>query len=278
MKKLGFIGTGSMGGLIIEAFIKGGQIKAEHIHMTNRTLEKAKQLQLRHKKTVVHHDIYSVINHADWIFICTKPMEMVHVLKDISNLLRPDQVVITITSPLQVEESEQILNKQAVVRFIPSIVNLSLEGPSLITYSNRCSSDLRDELTSLFSSISNPVTIDPSITRVASDIASCGPAFISFLIERMIKGAVDETKIDEKTATIIAESMLIGFGELLKQKHFDLATLRKRVTVPGGVTGVGLKVLQNETGWMFHELFRETEKKYVEDRQGISKQLNNKGS
>lgn len=280
MKKLGFIGTGNMGSLIIDALIRGGEVRPENIHMTNRTIEKAITIQKRHKGASVHGDSISIVKHSDLIFICSKPLEMVNIIDEISEYLKPHHVIITITSPLEVEDTEKLTQKTntPVVRFIPSIVNLALEGPSLITFSERCSSELREELWKLFSSISSPVLIKRNITRVASDFASCGPAFISFLIEKMIKGAVDETEIDRVTATRIAESMLIGYGELLRQRHFSLAALRERVTVPGGVTGIGLNVLEKEVGSMFHELFQETEKKFIEDRRGISHQMNNKRS
>ncbi|WP_416149293.1 late competence protein ComER [Salipaludibacillus sp. HK11] len=275
MKKLGFIGTGNMGRLIIESMINGRGVRPENVHMTNRTISKAKEIQRRYNQSHVHEKAIPVVNYADWIFICSKPLEMVNIIKEIKPHLKDRHVIITITSPLEVEDTEQLLaeTNTPIVRFIPSIVNLALEGPSLVTYSDRCSVDLRNELWTLFSSISSPIEIERDITRVASDIASCGPAFISYLIEQMIKGAAEETNIDEDTATSIAESMLIGYGELLRQKHFNLATLRDRVTVPGGVTGIGLNVLKKEVGFMFHELFQETEKKYLEDRRGISDQM-----
>ncbi|WP_280768528.1 late competence protein ComER [Salipaludibacillus daqingensis] len=278
MKELGFIGTGNMGSLIIEAMIRGKKIPSKNIHMTNRTLEKAKNIQKRYPKTSVYKNSLDIVKHSDWVFICSKPLEMVAIIDEISNHLEPRHVIITITSPMEVEDTEQLVPTTPVVRFVPSIVNLALEGPSLITFSNRCSTTLRDELWELFSSISSPIIINNSITRVASDLASCGPAFLSFLVESMIKGAVDETEIDEKTATNITESMIIGYGELLRQKHFSLATLRERVTVAGGVTGIGLNVLQKEVGFMFHELYQETAKKYKEDRRGISNQLQKKKS
>ena len=57
----------------------------------------------------------------------------------------------------------------------------------------------------LFTKISIPVTIDEKITRVASDIVSCGPAFFSYLLQRFILAAVNETEIDVNTATVIGK-------------------------------------------------------------------------
>ncbi|MGJ9381670.1 late competence protein ComER [Salipaludibacillus sp. CF4.18] len=279
MKNIGFIGTGSMGSLIIEAFIKAKYIPQKNVHMLNRTMEKPLKLQEKYKKTTIHQNVNELLRDCEWIFLCVKPHEMVAVLESMKKNITTNHIIITITSPLQVEESERILQPSSipVVRFIPSIVNLSLDGPSLVTFGSQCTKKHRKELWEMFSSISRPQLISPPITRVASDIASCGPAFLSFLLMKMIKGATDETEIDEETALKIMERMIIGYGETLRQQHFDLETLKKRVTVPGGVTGVGLKVLEDEVGMMFHHLFRETEKKYREDRRKIVEQIKDRG-
>ncbi|UTR14350.1 late competence protein ComER [Salipaludibacillus sp. LMS25] len=275
MQQLGFIGTGSMGSILLESFIKAG-IPEEMIHVTNRSVDKVKNIKAQFKHVSDHSSTHVLANSADWIFICTKPADMVGVLKELSTYLKPHHVIITITSPLQVEEAEELLNKTKtpVVRFIPSIVNLSLQGPSLVTFGDRCSNELKKELKQLFNLISSPVSITPDITRAASDLASCGPAFISFLVRQMIKGAVEETGIKEGTALQITESMLIAYGELLKGRQFDLATLQKRVTVPGGVTGVGLDVLEKDTKNTFHDMFKATHQKYAHDREHIKALLN----
>ena len=55
----------------------------------------------------------------------------------------------------------------------------------------------KTKVENLFTKISVPVTIDEKITRVASDIVSCGPAFFSYLLQRFILAAVKETEIDQ---------------------------------------------------------------------------------
>ncbi|MCR6096811.1 late competence protein ComER [Salipaludibacillus agaradhaerens] len=275
MQQLGFIGTGSMGSILLESFIKAG-IPEEMIHVTNRSVEKVRNIKTKFKHVSDHSSSRSLADSAEWIFVCTKPADMVGVLKDMSTYLKSHHVIITITSPLQVEEAEELLykTKTPVVRFIPSIVNLSLQGPSLVTFGNRCSNRLQNELNQLFNLISSPISITADMTRAASDLASCGPAFISFLVRQMIKGAVEETGIKEGTALKITESMLVAYGELLRGKQFDLATLQKRVTVPGGVTGVGLDVLEKNTKNTFHDMFKATHKKYANDRDHIRELLN----
>ncbi|MDQ0254328.1 competence protein ComER [Evansella vedderi] len=272
MKRIGFIGTGNMGTILIESFLNAHAIAPSDVTITNRTISKAYNLATVHEGLNVVEDARSVIEQSDWIFLCVKPLQMIPLLERNRDALTKKHTLISITSPLLVEELESFTDAN-VIRFIPSIVNRALDGPSLVTFGDTVSGSLKEEFLHFASTISRPEIISDRITRVASDLGCCGPAFISFLVEQMIKGAVAETEITEQEATNIMESMLIGYGELLRQKHFTLQTLQEKVTVPGGVTGVGLNVLREEVGDQFNKLFQSTHEKFDEDRMLIQKQL-----
>ena len=124
----------------------------------------------------------------------------------------------------------------------------------------------------LLNHISTPLEIDDNITRVASDIVSCGPAFFSYLTQRFIQAAVNKTEIDENNATILASEMLIGLGELLRKGYYTLPTLQEKVCVKGGITGEGIEVLEKELGNIFEHLFQATHLKFEDDLVDIKKQ------
>jgi competence protein ComER len=275
LKKVGFIGTGSMGRILVESLLDARAISSDNVIVMNRTADKAYQLASSYPGLKVVHDPRAIVTECSWIFLCVKPLQMFPVIKRVNDLLDRRKTLISITSPVLTDELEEISDCQ-VVRFIPSIVNRAMEGPSLVTFGEKVEETNKQELLRFFSTISRPQMIGNGITRIASDLASCGPAFISYLVEEMIKSAVEETDIKEDEAIRITESMLIGYGELLKRKHFTLETLRKRVTVPGGVTGAGLEVLRDEIGDQFNLLFRRTHEKYAEDRQLVCRQIKEK--
>ncbi len=213
-----------------------------------------------------------VVKKSDMIFICVKPHEYFPLLKKIQPNLRQQHLIVSITSPIKVSEIESFVSCD-VARTIPSITNRALSGASLVTFGSRCSEANKVKLLYLMSQISTPIETDEEITRVSSDIVSCGPAFLSYLIQQFIEGAVSETNISNEQATILATEMLIGMGKLLEKDYFSLETLQRKVTVKGGVTGEGLKVLEAETGEMFHHLIQSTHRKFEEDREGIKLQV-----
>jgi competence protein ComER len=261
--KVGIIGTGNMGKVIIEAFIESKAISPSNLNMTNRTLKKAKEIQEKNGGHVMNSN-EEVIRSSDIIFICVKPHDVHHVIEENIESFTGDKCVVSITSPVSVDQLQSIL-PCSCARFIPSITNRALSGVSLLTFGSQCSEDWKQELTKLAKHVSTPVGIEEGVTRVASDIVSCGPAFFSYLTQRFIDAAVEVTEIDSETATVLASEMLVGLGELLKKDIYTLPALQEKVCVKGGVTGKGIAVMEKELGEVFEKLFQATQEKFEED-------------
>ncbi|MBP3951331.1 late competence protein ComER [Bacillus suaedae] len=270
--KIGVIGTGSMGTILLESFIESGVCLENQLLITNRTLEKATALSERFPVLEVVQESTDVVRQCDVIFLCVKPLQFPGALEEIAPYCEENKLLISITSPISVTQLEEMVDCK-VARAIPSILNRALTGSSLLSFGKRCTSEDRYFLTNLMSSISKPLLIDEDITRVSSDIVSCGPAFISYILQQFIDGAVRQTNISKEDATTLATNMMIGMGKLLEKGHYTLPTLQKRVCVPGGITGEGIKVLENEIGPMFDHLFQQTHAKYYEDQELITESL-----
>ncbi|HET7658491.1 MAG TPA: late competence protein ComER, partial [Bacillales bacterium] len=236
--KIGIIGTGNMGRILIEAFIDSGFIDPSDVFVTNRTKEKAERLQNNYPHLHVMDDAVEVIERSDVLFICVKPIDIYSLLRKTADSFSRDKLLISITSPVAVNELESVVDC-SVARAIPSITNRALSGVSLITFGESCGEKERKDLIEIMGAISKPYEIEENITRVASDIVSCGPAFFTYLTERFIQAAKSKTEISEEQATAFASEMLIGMGQLLKKNFYTLPSLREKVHVKGGVTGVG---------------------------------------
>lgn len=270
---IGFIGTGNMGRILIESFIESGAIKPSFIYMTNRTLSKATDIKERYSNAHLMETAEDVVKRSDIVFICVKPLDIHPLLKDLDDLLTPNKCIISITSPISVEQLESLVTCQ-VARAIPSITNRAFSGVSLITYGKSCHKETQCAIEEMFEQVSNPVQIEDNVTRVASDIVSCGPAFFSFLLQQFVDSAVAETEITKDQAVLLASEMIVGMGKLLETEIYTLPTLQEKVCVKGGVTGKGIKVLENEIGDMFNKVFQVTHEKYYEDIEEVSVQFN----
>lgn len=270
--KIGIIGTGNMGTILTESLLKSGAVSPADIILTNRTIEKAHLIRKRYEGIAVTKNVEKLITDSDLMFICLKPLDIVDFLQRKGGLFKKEQCVVSITSPISVEWLETFVSASCM-RIIPSITNRALAGVSLFTFGDKCEKHWKEDCWDLFSHVSSPLEIKEETVRVSSDIVSCGPAFISFLVRGMINAAVSETKISTEDATKLSENMLIGLGELLKQGYYSLPALEEKVCVKGGITGEGIAALEEEKGEMFEKLFRATHKKFADEVKHIQSKM-----
>ncbi|WP_078379629.1 late competence protein ComER [Sutcliffiella halmapala] len=270
--KIGIIGTGNMGKVLIEAFIEAGAVPPENLTITNRSIKKAYIIQHTYEELAVKATAEEVVAASDIIFLCVKPLDIHPLLMKIDPLLTSNKCVISITSPVSVGQLQSLVSCQ-VARIIPSITNRALAGVTLVTFGEDLQEEYQEYLTQLCEKISTPIVINENVTRVASDIVSCGPAFFSYLLQRFIDGAVSETEISKEQATALASEMIVGMGKLIEKNFYTLPTLQEKVCVKGGVTGEGIKVLENELGDVFHHLIQKTHEKFDEDLNEVKKQF-----
>lgn len=131
--KIGFIGTGNMGTILIESFIESQATDPSNITITNRTIEKALKIKNRYNSLNVTESLEKLVAENEMIFICVKPLDIYPLLSRAVPYLRKDHILISITSPLQTDQLEQYVPCQ-VARVIPSITNRALAGVSLVTF------------------------------------------------------------------------------------------------------------------------------------------------
>ncbi|WP_059171206.1 late competence protein ComER [Bacillus sp. FJAT-27445] len=261
---IGIIGTGNMGRILAEAFLDSAAIKEESLMVTNRTIAKALELQKVYPSIKVAGNSGEVARHSDIVFICVKPLEIFSLLSELTSFLTSEKCLISITSPISTAQLESKVNC-SVIRAIPSITNRALAGACLLTYGEKCEPEWKKRAIDFLSKISTPIEIEQDFVRVASDIVSCGPAFFSFLLQAFIGAAVQKTNIDVERATDMASAMIIGMGELLSKGHYTLPALQEKVCVKGGITGEGIKILENGIGDLFNDLLEATHAKFEED-------------
>jgi competence protein ComER len=262
--KVGFIGTGSMGSILIEAFIHAGALQPDQIKASNRTLRKVQRLAENYPGLHVAESNIEVATTSDLIFLCVKPGEFKKVLDEIKISLKPAQIVASITSPILLKHLESQLPSK-ITKIIPSITNYVLSGATLCIHGDRMLPEDQELLENLLAHISSPIRVSESYTRISSDLSSCGPAFLAHFIQQFIDAAVAETGISTQEATQLAAEMTLGTGKLLTTGGFTPASLQKRVSVPGGITAEGLRIMQDDLTGMFNRVIRATHAKYEED-------------
>lgn len=270
--KVGFIGTGSMGSVLIEAFIQSGALNPDQIVATNRTIEKVERLAASYPGLQIAASNIDVVKGSELFFVCVRPGDYKAVLDEIRDIAKPSQILISITSPVLIRHLEDHSHCK-IAKIIPSITNYALSGATLCIFSDRMAIEDIEMVENLVSHISAPIRVSEKHTRVSSDLTSCGPAFLSYVIQQFVEAAVQEAGISEEEATQLASEMTLGTGKLLTTGGFTPSAVQKRVAVPGGITAEGLRIMEKELCGMFNQVIRTTHAKYEEDLEKLEAQF-----
>ncbi|MFC4599306.1 late competence protein ComER [Cohnella hongkongensis] len=270
--KIGFIGAGSMGSLLVGAFVRAGAMRPDDIVVSSRTKAKLFALAEQYPGLHVAASNREAAIGADYLFLCVKPLDFRSVLDEIAPVLTAGQVVISITSPVKVSALEELTSAK-VAKIIPSVVNAVGSGASLVMWGTRLTEEEKRGLWELFSSISRPVCVSEDEVRVASDLSSCGPAFLAYLLEQFVDAAVLTAGMERQTATALACEMMLGTARLMLELPCTPAELQARVSVPGGITAAALESLRKSTRGAFLQVLYTTHEKFAEDLDRVDSSL-----
>ena len=262
--KYGFIGAGNMGGLLLMALLEAGAFAASDAVVSTRTPPRAQRLAERFPGLTVARHNAQTARESDVVFLCVRPSDFRKVAGEIAPVLRPDQIVVSIASPISIGLLEREFPSK-IAKIIPSVVNAGRRGVTLLMFGNRLTEEDRARLTGLCAAVSRPVEIAERHVRAASDLTSCSPAFFAFLLERLVDAAVAEADLDRNLAERMVLETLSGTAALLESGQFSLRELRERVSVPGGITAAALEELRLGLGDTFERVLRTTHRKFAED-------------
>jgi pyrroline-5-carboxylate reductase len=74
MNKIGFIGFGSTGSMLIKAFIEYRQVRQEQIVVTRKDKSRLDEIKKTWPEISIAQDAVEVVRNAEYIFICVKPL------------------------------------------------------------------------------------------------------------------------------------------------------------------------------------------------------------
>ena len=114
--KIGIIGTGNMGGALMDAFCLGNQSTRAY----NPGREKLEAVCARTGAEAVDSP-EKAVEGADLVLLAVKPIVMPSVLEQIAPVIREDQIIVSIAVGLTIESYVQALGEdRIIVRAMPN--------------------------------------------------------------------------------------------------------------------------------------------------------------
>lgn len=250
MTTFGFIGTGHLGSMLVDSFVRRGAIKGEEIWVSNRSQEKAQKLA--EELGVRSADNLEVAKRSDVIFLCVRPLDIEGVMAEIGELLTPDKLIVSVAVDFSLSRMQKLCSARTA-RAVPSVSSGKGLGVTLLVLGNNASKDDRSLLIRLFQSIGWPVQVEEEQLEVLSDLTSSGPAYIAAILgEFALQASRRDVNVEVGLAEELIKKTLIGTAALLEDMSLD--DLIAMVATRGGITEEGVRVIKECSPEMFRQL------------------------
>jgi len=244
MTQYGFIGTGSMGSMLIRKIIGTGLVAPGRITASSKSGISARILAGTTGITAEPSN-RTVAENADVLFICVKPLEVRGVLDEVRDVLKHGALLVSIAGCVSLENLRDWTGKNVhCVRVIPSVTAEENAGISLVAWGESVTPGDKKLVLGLLNAVSTAVEIDEQDFDLYTNLTSCGPALIVAMMREFAGGASRTGTIPPGLAEYLVKETMVGTARILEGERATFDNVIGRVATKGGSTEEGVKVLQ----------------------------------
>ena len=234
--RVGIIGYGSMGKMLLWKFSEAAKIAKQDLFVSNRTeakLEDAKDIA----QVVSNKELAS---SSDIVFVCVRPSDLKTVLEEIRDSFNPDALLVSLNGSVSFESIRKVIDIKTA-KVIPSLTAEIGRSQTLVCFDEKVSD--KTALKDLLSCSGDVIELPENEMGMGSELVSCMPGFIASIFDVICKSAEGHTSIPREQIVKMVLSTMSATGELMLQKEMSFEDVVTRVATKGGITEEGTKVV-----------------------------------
>ena len=246
MKRIVFVGAGSMAEAIIAGIVNEGVMAAKDVYVLNKSDEERLDfLQKKYGVSIVSADRRE-LNEANLVILATKPKDIHQAMADIIHHLNDGTAALSVIAGVSIATIESGLGKRPIARSMPNTSATIGKSATGVTMNKAVSPEMKNSIWGLLSSIGIVKEVTEDELHLVTALSGSGPAYIYYLVE-----ALEEAAIARGLPSVTARELIIqtldGAASMLKKTGEEPHILRENVTSPGGTTEAGLHALSTNS-------------------------------
>ena len=266
--RVGIIGYGSMGKMLLWKFSENAGIKKKDLLVSNRTKEKLEEA----RKIARIVENREAAKKADILFICVHPADIRPVLEEVRDVLDPDALLVSLNGSISFDSIHQVVN-QRTAKVIPSLTAEIGRSQTLVCYDPQVGEEDKTALSNLLQCFGDVIELPENEMGMGSELVSCMPGFIAAIFDVICGAAKNHTSIPKEQIIRMVLRTMSATGDLMLQKGMAFDEVVTRVATKGGITEVGTRVIYDNFPETAEQLFEKT----LEKRRQTSKNAENLG-
>ena len=208
--KIAVLGTGRIGGILLESFLRRGIAGSSNLIGTMQHPEKAAEAA-RHLDVPVHTDNRAAARAADVILLCVKPQSLAALLDEIRPELTPQKLLVSVVASASTAYIEARVGPEIpVIRAMPNTPATVGCGITAICKGSSATDANMRTAQSLFSAVGRVVTVEDAQMDAVTGLSACGPAYIYIILESLAEAGV-KVGLPRELATQLAAQTALRF-------------------------------------------------------------------
>jgi len=241
--KLGFIGTGNMASAMIGGILKNQILSAEEVIGSNRGAQKRECVKEQFGIYVTESN-KEVAEKADVIVLSVKPQFYEEVICEIREVVRQDQIVITIAPGKTLAWLAEKFGKEVkMVRTMPNTPALVGAGMTAMCPNEYMTEEEIAYVRTLLESFGHVEVVAERLMDVVVSTSGSSPAYVFMMIEAMADAAVSGG-MPRMQAYQFAAQAVLGSAKMVLETGKHPGELKDMVCSPGGTTIEAVRTLE----------------------------------
>jgi pyrroline-5-carboxylate reductase len=270
MDKVGFIGYGHMGSVMLRSLLTTKAITPEQVVISTRTGNRLHSLKENFPGIEIANSNSMVAENSSILFLCVGTTQTKPVLSEIIEVLDVATHLVTISGGLEISSVEQLFDGP-ITKLIPTIIAEVHEGVTLICHNSKVSPAQSNRIGEMFTHIGKISIIAEHQFEICANFTSCAPGLLACICEQFVRAGIKQEDIAYDDVVDIFLQTLYGTAKLLLQNREDFGELQRRVATKGGATEGGVTVLKAMLPAVFDTVFSTTLERH-EARKQITRQ------
>ncbi len=246
-RKIGFIGSGNMGGAMIGGIIRAGLVEKENIYVSDIS-EKSLEIVKENYGVNTTTDNTVVASTCDVIVLSVKPQFYPVVISGIKDVVKDDAIIVVIAAGQSSAAVKELFGKDLkIAKVMPNTPALVGEGMAAIAPSKNMSKEEIDDVVAMFNSFGKSEIVAEHLMDAVTAVSGSSPAYVYMFIEAMADAAVLEGMPRPQAYKFAAQAVL-GSAQMVLQTGKHPGELKDMVCSPAGTTIAAVAKLE-ETGF-----------------------------
>ena len=241
--RVAILGTGKMGGILLQAFLKNNLVSPDQIFATVHHPERAQALSAQFGVEVTTDNL-AAAQQADVILLGVKPIQVPGVIEQIKPALSADKLVLSFAASVMTRSIEDAAGHDlGVIRAMPNTPAMLAAGITALCGGRFASEEQMAIAQRIFQTVGRTVVVDEKHMDAVTGLSGSGPAFLYIIIEALAEAGVN-VGLPRDIATLLAAQTTLGSARMVLETGYHPALLKDAVTTPAGCTVDGILELE----------------------------------